>query len=357
MPRLCLFLLLVVLLPGCGGGDDPAQPQPSSSFYLSVSLQEIQDLGYGVTRVNAVLERRNIEPAATKAAATHELLVDGQVAFATIEGLASGEYDILIQAYTGVPVLVRGNASHFLTESGADSLSVENPDWGALFPDAPRSVLLVGNSLTSYNGGLGTHLAPFVHAADPNLQVTSAQVAPGGYTLEDHWTNTTNNTRGAIAAGDYDLVLLQGSPSNMVNDPDSFTQFAGLFLDELSGQSRQSALWQPTSYRDFPQYASDLVDLCEDVADQHPTGMVPISQAWYKVLADRPDIPLFITDGSHPTVQGTYLDLCVIYAALYQRSPEGVSYVGSLEIPEDQRAYLQAVAWQETARYLGWTEH
>ena len=262
----------------------------------------------------------------------------------------------MLQAFAGVPVLVRGNASHTLADGGADSLVVGEPDWGALFPDAPRSILLVGNSLTSYNGGLGFHLAPFAHAADPNLQISSAQVAPGGYTLEDHWTNTTTGTRGIIAAGDFDLVLLQGSPSNMVNDPDSFTQYAGLFIDEISGHGMESALWQPTSYLDYPQYAAGLVEICEDVAAQHASRMVPISPAWYKALAERPDIPLFISDGSHPTVQGTYLDLCVIYAALFERSPEGVPYVGSLDIPAEHRDYLQELAWRETARYLGWND-
>ena len=58
-------------------------------------------------------------------------------------------------------------------------------------------VLFVGNSLTSTND-LPATVAAFAHAVG-HVEVDVKMVAPGGYALEDHWTDGV--ARAALDAG------------------------------------------------------------------------------------------------------------------------------------------------------------
>jgi hypothetical protein len=51
---------------------------------------------------------------------------------------------------------------------------------------------------------------------------------------------------------------------------------------------------------------------------------------------------LWQSDGSHPNEAGTYLAACVFYATLFQQSPEGLSFRGSLA--QDTAQTLQSLA-------------
>jgi hypothetical protein len=53
--------------------------------------------------------------------------------------------------------------------------------------------------------------------------------------------------------------------------------------------------------------------------------------------------PLWQGDGSHPTVTGTYLAACVLFAKIFDRSPVGLSYHAG--VSREAAAELQATAW------------
>ncbi len=351
-------LVLAILATGCSDDSGPGQPQPVGEINLMVSLSNAQVLGYDVTRAEVVLEpvesgkghSKGLEKSITVA----EMTIAGDDATVVINGLNGGRYSLTIRLFHGIPVLAQGTQFFTLADGANESLTITSVDWLILFPDLPRNILFVGNSLTAYNGGLGNFMADFVQAADPNLGVVSAQMAPGGYTLEMHWANSPYATRDSVGAESYDWVVFQGSPSNMVNVPESFNTYAGLFIDEVTNRGGKSALFIPPSYKDYPQHAETLVRACEDVAASNPALAIPISQAWYWVMHYRPDIELYHVDNSHPSKYGTYLDLCVLYASLFQRSPEGTDYLsdGSITIPI--RNYLQLVAWNVTSDYYNW---
>jgi hypothetical protein len=350
MLKLTLVCALVVLLVGCSSGDDPGQPDPASGpsgeIFLSVSLIGAPAGDYDITAVEAVLTLGSKgEPI------TVPLTIEGDLARATVTDLEPGRYQITTNILHGVPALTRANLSHKLVDGALDTLTVTELDWENLFPDLPRSILFVGNSLTYYNGGLGNHMAGFVAASGLGLDINASQIAPGGYTLEAHWGVATQDS---VTTDIYDWVVLQGSPSNMLNDPSSFRSFSRLFINRINLRGGQSALFIPPSYEDYPQHAETLVDLCESQSNTLPVHLLPINQAWYHVSDDRPSLNLFHPDGVHPSNYGTYLYLCVIYAALFQSSPVGCDYVFDEAISPADRQYLQEAAWTVTSEYLGW---
>ena len=55
-------------------------------------------------------------------------------------------------------------------------------------------------------------------------------------------------------------------------------------------------------------------------------------------------LELYVPDERHPSLAGTYLAACTVYASLLRKSPVGNAYTAGL--PADVAAYLQQVAWE-----------
>lgn len=71
--------------------------------------------------------------------------------------------------------------------------------------------------------------------------------------------------------------------------------------------------------------------------------LVPVGEAWRSARASYPSIVLFQSDGSHPSVAGTYLSACVFYVALTGHAvPSSAAVPGGVD-PGDA-THLRAVA-------------
>ena len=78
--------------------------------------------------------------------------------------------------------------------------------------------------------------------------------------------------------------------------------------------------------------------------------VIPVGLAFARAIAMKPDLELYVADKRHPTLAGTYLAACTSYAALYGKSPVGLSYIAGL--PADTARLLQTAAW-ETVQAFG----
>ena len=56
-------------------------------------------------------------------------------------------------------------------------------------------------------------------------------------------------------------------------------------------------------------------------------------------------------DKRHPSLAGTYLAACVVFASLTGKSPVGNSYVAGIDPPTAK--FLQEVAWATVQEYYG----
>ena len=78
---------------------------------------------------------------------------------------------------------------------------------------------------------------------------------------------------------------------------------------------------------------------------------MPVGLAFAAVAKRYPGITLHASDKRHPSAAGTYLAACVFYAALWQRSPEGLSFPLGAGMDADSAAALQLTAWEVTETY------
>ena len=72
--------------------------------------------------------------------------------------------------------------------------------------------------------------------------------------------------------------------------------------------------------------------------------IAPVGCAWNTVLKEKkyPLHYLHLSDWNHPSLRGSYLMACVIYATIFQQDLSGIDYFAGL--PEDEARYFQAVA-------------
>jgi hypothetical protein len=78
------------------------------------------------------------------------------------------------------------------------------------------------------------------------------------------------------------------------------------------------------------------------IAHELSTAVAPVGYAWLLAAGQNPGLTLWQEDGSHPTLQGTYLAACVFYAVIFLQSPVGLSY--RADLAKDTVLFLQQIA-------------
>lgn len=208
-----------------------------------------------------------------------------------------------------------------------------------------KNVLFLGNSYTSVNN------LPQMFK-DAALSVNDTVVfdvnAPGGYTFQGHSTNATSLAK--IMVGGWDFVVLQ-EQSQMPSFPDQQVAtevfpFARK-LDSIvalnnscaetvfymtwgrkNGDASNCASWPPVcTYNGM----DSLLNLrYQTMAQQNNAIVSPVGEVWKYVRANHPEIELYQTDESHPSVAGTYLAACTFYATIFRKDPTLISFYSTL---------------------------
>jgi lysophospholipase L1-like esterase len=99
----------------------------------------------------------------------------------------------------------------------------------------------------------------------------------------------------------------------------------------------------------MPDYASmqaQITQAYRAIGEELHAPVAPVGDAWAIVAAERPEIPLWQNDGSHPTEQGTFLAANVLVATVFHEVPLGLGTRG--RVPEVQVNALQQAAVRAT---------
>lgn len=210
---------------------------------------------------------------------------------------------------------------------------------------APLRVLFVGNSLTYANdlpavvAGLG--------AASKLPEVEYRMLAPGGWSIEDHWT--IGDAPQVLASGRWDAVVLQQGPSALPESQVNLRTWATRAADDARRHGARPALYQvwPERYRlaVFPEVLASY----RNAARASRSELFPAGDAWRAAWRRDPKLQLYGSDGFHPSRLGTYLAALVIYAGLVKASPIGLPRVvpmpnGRYVVPAARARLLQRAA-------------
>lgn len=213
---------------------------------------------------------------------------------------------------------------------------------GICFGQDSAKVLFIGNSYTYYNDlpqmvtDLANSLGDFVYHDDQ---------VQGGATFQTHVNNASTYTK--INSDQWDYVVLQAqsqepsfpdaqvdantlAPARILVDSiyDNYLCSEALFFMTW-GRENGDPQWQPISTYDGMQ--SRLRTGYMRITDSVQGSVAPVGIAWKRIRDNFPGIQLYVADGSHPSLEGSYLAACTFYASIFRKSPVGSTFISTLD--------------------------
>ena len=210
-------------------------------------------------------------------------------------------------------------------------------------------VLFIGNSYTSVND-LPDTFADLAWAGGHRVQ--TGALDEGGWTLAEHLS--ASETAPQIDSERWaDVVLQEQSqiPSLAADRTDMMYPAATKLVAMVRAQGAEPLFYLTFAHEDgwpeegLPDYASMQAAIDTGymgIADQLGVPVAPVGAAWETVVGAASHPSLWQSDGSHPTVSGTYLAACVFYATIFRQSPAGLGYDDGL--PTAEARSLQSAA-------------
>ncbi len=222
-------------------------------------------------------------------------------------------------------------------------------------------VLFLGNSYTGVNN-LPQLVADVAQSAGDVLIFESN--TPGGYTLEGHSTNSISLQK--IAQGNWDYVVLQEQsqrPSFPLSQVQQEVFPYATYLDSLitsansctetmfymtwgreNGDASNCASWPPVCTY---QGMDSLLRLRYNQMAIDNQGVVsPVGPLWRFIRSNAPGLQLYSSDGSHPSLAGSYAAACSFYTTLFRKDPTlittdaGVTPIDALTIRNSAKAVV-----------------
>lgn len=224
-------------------------------------------------------------------------------------------------------------------------------------------ILFIGSSYFNYNN-LPEMFKKLAEAGKIEFYI-DAQIKNGTY-LDYHSTNPATEQK--IKQDKWDYVLLQGVCTNC-GYPDThhliFPPYQSHPLKpaletlyqkiKANCESSKVIYCMPWAFEDGTLWLQGGTDTYFDMqqkiydntikfADEIGLVIAPVGWAWNVVLKTKikESHYLHLSDYNHPSIRGSYLTVCVLYAMIFQEELKDINYFAGL--PEDEAKYFQKVA-------------
>lgn len=226
----------------------------------------------------------------------------------------------------------------------------------------PR-ILMVGNSLTYTNNIPGLLQAMCVGSG---IDATVDSVTVGGYSLTQYafpsndWEQSIHQRlMSKLQNETWDYVILQGMREEPLWKETTMRQAVGTLYPLIQKSGAQMVLYMTwaadfrTAGYDMDQVQAKVSDVYCSLARQYSCALAPSGIAFARERKFYPDYDLYASqsDRVHPNLSGSYLSACCIYATLFGKNPENLSYTAGL--PLERAKILRSLAADVTTRGTG----
>jgi len=222
-----------------------------------------------------------------------------------------------------------------------------------LASEYPNRILFVGNSYLYYNDSIHNHVERLLieHYRDDDIVTKSATI--GGSKLHNHNIDHFLNPENLQLDKQIDLLIMQGG-STEVTTPESRAQFSATavkFSNKAHRLGIKTALYMTHAYlENDKRYEPNLIEKIKkayyEAGMRSDSLVIPVGLAYEIAYQENPKIKLHHPDGTHPGLLGTYLGACTVFAIITNASPEGLSYNYLNRISDEDRLFLQRIAWK-----------
>jgi hypothetical protein len=255
-----------------------------------------------------------------------------------------------------------------ITFASASQLFAQTkPSVVSVGPDKPASAIFIGNSFFYYNNGINGHLTALLRAAEPDVKFRATMVTISGSGAD--WHDVDSYFRpNAIGAYSFDAnnnivfnkldrlfdvaILMDCSQCPIHPQLKSvFAEFIKKHSDSVRKHGAVPAYFMSWAYADKPDMTAELAEAYTKAANENGALVIPAGLAFAKSVKRNPELNLYAADKRHPSLAGTYLAACTVYASLFKKSPVGLKYTAGLD--EASATTLQTAAWETVQEYFG----
>ena len=239
----------------------------------------------------------------------------------------------------------------------------------SLGPDYPKTAIFIGNSFFYYNNGMPGHLSLLEKAADPehkqDYRNTMVTIGGSGFDWHDVESYFRPNAIGSYSFDDDNNIVFnkQGKMFEVAVMMDCsqcpihpqlkivFTDYARKDSDIVRAHGATPIFFMSWAYADRPEMTAQLAEAYTVAGNANNALVIPAGLAFARVREKQPELNLYAPDKRHPSLVGTYLAACTLFAALTGRSPVGNSYLAGIDPPT--AIFLQEAAWDTVQDYYG----
>ena len=220
-----------------------------------------------------------------------------------------------------------------------------------------KRVLFIGNSYTEVNN-LPLLVQNVAQSVGDRVEYESN--TPGGCTFQQHCTNRSMDM---ICEGGWDVVVLQEQsqlpsfPQFQVEEecfPYAQRLIDSVYANNLNGEAMLYMTWgrengDPQNGTVFPPLAtyegmdSLLYERYMYMGRTYDASICPVGRVWRYLRTNHPSIELYQSDGSHPSVAGTYAAACSFAVMFFDLDPLTVIYCPTSLSQQDAETIRQAV--------------
>lgn len=181
--------------------------------------------------------------------------------------------------------------------------------------------MFLGHSYTYYND-MPAMIGEMADSAGSDVRYDITMRAFPNASLEDHWND--RRSRSLLDRDDWDGILIQPESNRRIldEDHDQFRYAAKLLEGRGAAQAAVVVSWTASEGR----YSEGQVTRAEHfqnaqvndwgMASLTGSAVIDVARVWEDLIAQDFPFSLYNEDGTHPSVQGSYLAALVIYAEL-----------------------------------------
>jgi hypothetical protein len=201
------------------------------------------------------------------------------------------------------------------------------------------NVLFIGNSFTARND-VPALVAGLAAARGDRLD--HDLISAGGASLRMHWNR--GEAQRAIAATRYDAVVLQEQSTLPIKNARRMHESIRLFDEAIRASGAKTALYLTWARAHAPETQAAITAAYTTIGEELGALVAPVGIAWENVLQSPTRPVLHDPDGSHPTLAGSYLAACVLFATLFGESPLGIASDVKGLVADDMRLLQRCAA-------------
>jgi hypothetical protein len=230
----------------------------------------------------------------------------------------------------------------------------------------PSSAIYIGNSFFYYNNSMHGHVGALINAGMPGFKhrASSVTISGSGFDWHDVGSYFRPSAIGSYSFGAnnsvsfnkldklFDTAIMMDCSQCPLHPQlkGVFTDYAKKHSDTVRKNGALPVFFMSWAYKDKPEMTAQLAEAYTQAANDNNVFVIPAGLAFARSIAIKPELELYASDMRHPSLAGTYLAACTTYAALFKKSPVGLTYAAGLD--PVVATHLQNVAWDTVQDYF-----